>query len=77
MVPIIVCLCVESRYRHLVFPLLLVQHPWLGRLTTTAGNQVNIKTALLFACLPLRYFTRKLLMPAVPDVLGTIGRMEN
>ncbi|HNA18137.1 MAG TPA: sulfite exporter TauE/SafE family protein, partial [Ferruginibacter sp.] len=41
-------------------------------------GQVSIKTALLFGLSSITtvFITRKLLMPAVPDVLGTIGRME-
>ncbi len=50
----------------------------VGAFNNYRKGQVSIQTALLFGLSSIStvFITRKLLMPAVPDVLGTIGRME-
>lgn len=50
----------------------------VGAFNNYRKGQVSVETALLFGLSSITtvFITRKLLMPAVPDVLGTIGRME-
>ncbi|HMX80048.1 MAG TPA: sulfite exporter TauE/SafE family protein, partial [Ferruginibacter sp.] len=79
MVPILVYVFALNPVTATSYSLFIVGSTSLvGAFNNYRKGQVSIKTALLFGLSSITtvFITRKLLMPAVPDVLGTIGRME-
>lgn len=79
MVPILVYVFALNPVTATSYSLFIVGSTSLvGAVNNYRKGQVSIKTALLFGLSSITtvFITRKLLMPAVPDVLGTIGRME-
>lgn len=79
MVPILVYIFSLNPVTATSFSLFIVGSTSLvGAYKNYRKGLVSIGTALLFGLSSITtvFITRKLLMPAVPDVLGTIGKME-